>query len=196
VLTEITRLRQFCCEPRLVYTELTAVGTKLLAVLERIQVLHQTGRQVLVFSQFVAALALLRSSLLQAGISFSYLDGSTERGARQRQIDAFQAGEQRVFLISLKAGGFGLNLTAADSVIHLDPWWNPAVEAQATDRAHRSGQQRPVTAYRYVVKGTLETRILELHERKLELADTLLEGGNAASQISAEELVELLALER
>jgi SNF2 family DNA or RNA helicase len=110
-------------------------------------------------------------------------------------VAAFQAGEGTLFLISLKAGGFGLNLTAADYVIHLDPWWNPAVEAQATDRAHRIGQERPVTVYRLITKDTIEESIVQLHQNKQALADALLRGGSQAAQLSAGELVGLIERE-
>ena len=107
-------------------------------------------------------------------------------------MEAFQAGQGDVFLISLKAGGLGLNLTAADYVIHMDPWWNPAVEDQASDRAHRLGQQRPVTIYRLITKGTIEERITELHAQKRDLADSLLEGADLSGKLSTEELLELI----
>jgi SNF2 family DNA or RNA helicase len=115
--------------------------------------------------------------------------------ARKRAVAAFQAGEGEVFLISLKAGGFGLNLTAADYVVHLDPWWNPAIEDQASDRAHRIGQRRPVTIYRLVMRGSIEDKILALHSDKRELADRLLEDSGSASPLSAGELLELLQSE-
>jgi SNF2 family DNA or RNA helicase len=121
-----------------------------------------------------------------------YLDGSTPAVERKKRVDAFQSGLGDVFLISLKAGGTGLNLTAADYVIHLDPWWNPAVEDQASDRAHRMGQQRPVTIYRLVAKGTIEEKILELHNHKRDLADSLLDGSDVSGKLSAEELLKLI----
>ena len=111
---------------------------------------------------------------------------------RKRSVDAFQNGEGDVFLISLKAGGTGLNLTAADYVLHMDPWWNPAVEDQAADRAHRLGQQRPVTIYRFITRGTIEEKILDLHATKRDLADSLLEGTDTAGRLSAEELLALI----
>lgn len=117
------------------------------------------------------------------------MDGSTPKAARQLAIDRFQQGASPLFLISLKAGGLGLNLTAADYVIHLDPWWNPAVGAQATDRAHRMGQTRPVTTYEFVTRDTIEEDIVRLHETKKHLADALLQGGHQAATLSAAELV-------
>ena len=111
---------------------------------------------------------------------------------RQKRVDAFQAGEGDIFLISLKAGGTGLNLTAADYVIHMDPWWNPAVEDQASDRTHRIGQQRPVTIYRFVTQGTVEEKIITLHQQKRELANSLLDGADMAAKMSLDDLVDLL----
>ena len=125
-------------------------------------------------------------------VTYQYLDGSTPAVKRKRSVDAFQAGRGDVFLISLKAGGLGLNLTAADFVIHMDPWWNPAVEDQASDRAHRIGQQRPVTIYRLVAQGTIEEKIVALHHQKRDLAEQLLEGTGTGGRISADDLLRLL----
>ncbi|HQB83518.1 MAG TPA: C-terminal helicase domain-containing protein, partial [Candidatus Rifleibacterium sp.] len=127
------------------------------------------------------------------GLSYQYLDGSTPVKARTKAISAFQEGNGDFFLISLKAGGLGLNLTAADYVIHLDPWWNPAVEDQASDRAHRIGQTRPVTIYRLITTNTIEEKILQLHGRKRDLADGLLDGSDIAGRISTAELVALIS---
>jgi SNF2 family DNA or RNA helicase len=126
------------------------------------------------------------------GVALQYLDGSTPMAQRSRSVDAWQAGEGDVFLISLRAGGFGLNLTAADYVVHMDPWWNPAVEDQASDRTHRIGQQRPVTVYRLIAQGTIEERILGLHEHKRELAEGVLEGSERATRLSMDELLGLI----
>ena len=144
------------------------------------------------FSQFVDFLELAREALDERGIRYSYLDGSTPKEARHTRVEEFQSGDNELFLISLKAGGFGLNLTAADYVIHLDPWWNPAVEAQATDRAHRIGQERPVTVYRLITEETIEERIVALHREKRELADALLSGTDDVPELSHELLTELL----
>jgi len=146
----------------------------------------------LVFSQFVDFLELVREQLDERGFRYVYLDGSTPKETRGARVNAFQTGESDLFLISLKAGGFGLNLTAADYVIHLDPWWNPAVEAQATDRAHRIGQTRPVTVYRLVTKDSIEERIVELHQEKRALAEALLNGEQSSRSLSGEELLALL----
>jgi len=149
------------------------------------------GHKVLVFSQFVSMLKLVREALDEDKIKYEYLDGSTMD--RPERIDRFQNDPTvPVFLISLKAGGSGLNLTAADTVIHFDPWWNPAVEDQASDRAHRIGQQRPVTVYRLVAKGTIEEQIVSLHRQKRDLADSLLEGGEISGKVGAEDLLQLM----
>ena len=130
--------------------------------------------------------------LQKEGIAYQYLDGQTPQKDRKRAVEAFQGGDGDVFLISLKAGGTGLNLTAADYVIHLDPWWNPAVEDQASARAHRMGQKRPVTIYRLIAKATIEEQIVSLHRHKRELADSLLDGGEMSAKVGADELLELM----
>ena len=192
VLAHLTRLRLACCDPRLVLDASDAPSSKLAAFEEILQELLANRHKVLVFSQFVKHLGLIEEHLEGAGVRYQYLDGSTPAKARTRRIAAFQAGEGDVFLISLKAGGVGLNLTAADYVIHMDPWWNPAVEDQASDRAHRIGQTRPVTVYRLVTEGTIEERIVDLHRRKRELANQLLDGASVPGRLSAEELLDLL----
>ncbi len=159
---------------------------------ETIDELLANQHKALVFSQFVDHLAILREELDRKGIAYQYLDGSTPVKERRRSVDAFQDGQGDVFLISLKAGGTGLNLTAADYVLHMDPWWNPAVEDQAADRAHRIGQLRPVTIYRFITLGTIEEKIVELHKHKRDLADSLLEGSNSSGSLTAEELLKLI----
>jgi SNF2 family DNA or RNA helicase len=192
ILAQLTRLRRAACDPRLVSPQLGCVGAKVQAFGELAAELVANGHKALVFSQFVDFLALLREPLDAAGIAYQYLDGSTPAAERTRRVDAFQAGQGELFLISLKAGGFGLNLTVADYVVIADPWWNPAAEDQASGRAHRIGQQRPVTVYRLVNKGTLEERIVALHADKRELADSVLEGGEVTGVLRAAELVELM----
>lgn len=192
VLAEITRLRRFCCHPRLVFPDADLESSKIQAFLELVEELRENGHRALVFSQFVDFLGLVREQLEERRIGYEYLDGSTPQVERQKRVDAFQHGGASLFLISLKAGGFGLNLTAADYVIHLDPWWNPAVESQATDRAHRIGQERRVTVYRLITKHTIEEKIVELHAKKRNLARTLLDGGARAEKLSAAELVRLI----
>ncbi|NJN30506.1 MAG: ATP-dependent helicase [Synechococcales cyanobacterium RM1_1_8] len=192
VLAEIMKLRRLCCNPRLVLPDSTFGSAKLDAFAEVLAELLENNHKALVFSQFVDHLAILREHLEAQGIAYQYLDGSTPTKQRQQRVDAFQAGEGDVFLISLKAGGTGLNLTAADYVIHMDPWWNPAVEDQASDRAHRMGQQRPVTIYRLVTQGTIEEKIVELHQQKRDLADSLLEGTEGSSKLSTSDLLKLI----
>ncbi len=192
ILAEIMRLRQACCHPALVEAKAAVPAAKHAAVLELIDELRRNRHRALVFSQFVGHLDKLRGSLDAAGIPYQYLDGSTPAREREKRVAAFQAGEGALFLISLKAGGVGLNLTGADYVVHLDPWWNPAVEDQASDRAHRIGQTRPVTIYRLIVKDSIEEGIVALHRRKRDLADALLEGADAAARLSEADLLDLI----
>ncbi|MDX2051855.1 MAG: DEAD/DEAH box helicase [Polyangiaceae bacterium] len=194
VLAEITRLRRLCCHPGLVFPGVGGTSAKLQSFLELADELRSGGHRALVFSQFVDVLSLARKALEERGIRYEYLDGSTPVKERARAVEAFQSGTAELFLISLRAGGFGLNLTAADYVIHLDPWWNPAVEQQASDRAHRIGQTRPVTVYRLVATGTVEERIVELHQRKRSLANALLEDTDQAASLSVDELKDLLGV--
>ncbi|AKU23390.1 DEAD/DEAH box helicase [Massilia sp. NR 4-1] len=193
ILAEIMKLRRACCNPNLVSPSLKLASSKLAAFDQLLQGLLENRHKVLVFSQFVDHLSLIRQLLDAKGVSYQYLDGSTPMAARKQRVDAFQAGEGDVFLISLKAGGVGINLTAADYVIHMDPWWNPAVEDQASDRAHRMGQQRPVTIYRLVARHTIEEGIVDLHQHKRELADSLLDGSDGAARMSAEDMLAMLA---
>ena len=193
ILAELTRLRLACCHPQLVKENVPISSSKLELFGETLDELLENKHKALVFSQFVKHLKIVRDYLDKKGISYQYLDGSTPPNVRQESIDEFQKGIGDVFLISLKAGGTGLNLTAADYVIHLDPWWNPAVEDQATDRVHRIGQQRPVTVYRLVTENTVEEKILKLHETKRDLADSLLEGTDTSGKLSAEDLLALIA---
>ncbi len=191
VLAELTRLRLTCCHPSLVGGD-GIEGSKLEVFRQKISEIIEGNHKVLVFSQFVKHLQILRTELDNMNVSYQYLDGSTSVKKRKQAVDAFQSGEGDVFLISLKAGGTGLNLTAADYVIHMDPWWNPAVEDQATDRAHRIGQQRPVNVYRLIARGTIEEKIVELHNTKRDLADSLLEGSDSSGKLTTEELIGLL----
>lgn len=182
-LTQLLRLRQVCCDPRLVEpAALPAWSAKLAAFRELMDEIVDEGHRVLVFSQFTSLLALLREELEASGTAYAYLDGSMSRPKRQAAVDAFQNDAQiPVFLLSLKAGGTGLNLTGADTVIHFDPWWNPAVEAQATDRAHRIGQTRVVTSYKLICSGTVEEKVLGLQESKRALLADVFEASDAAS---------------
>lgn len=191
-LAWLTKLRQLSCHPRMVDKTWRQGSAKLSLFLETVDELRDGEHRALVFSQFVKHLDVVRESLDERGISYQYLDGSTPAPERQRRVDAFQNGEGDLFLISLKAGGTGLNLTAANYVIHLDPWWNPAVEDQATDRAHRIGQERAVTVYRLVAKGTIEEQILELHANKRELVASVLSGTDQAGRLSTDEMIDLI----
>ena len=192
LLAQLTRLRLACCHPRLVEHAGYKHSTKHQVFQETLTNLLANGHKVLVFSQFVKHLALIKEYLDQENIAYHYLDGQTPAPQRQKLIDAFQGGQGDVFLISLKAGGTGLNLTAADYVIHMDPWWNPAVEDQASDRAHRIGQTRPVTIYRLVTQGTIEEQIIELHHEKRDLAEQLLADSATAGRLDTDELLTLL----
>ena len=192
IMAELTRLRLACCHPQLVNENAQINGSKLELFGEVLAELLENKHKALVFSQFVKHLHLVEKYLQARGIKYHYLDGSTPPHVRQERIDEFQRGTGEIFLISLKAGGTGLNLTAADYVIHLDPWWNPAVEDQATDRVHRIGQQRPVTVYRLVTENTVEEKILKLHETKRHLADSLLDGTDASGKLSADDLLNLI----
>ncbi|MBN2450409.1 MAG: DEAD/DEAH box helicase [Lentisphaeria bacterium] len=193
ILAEITRLRQACCHPQLILPSSDITSAKSEAFDEILDDLLANRHKALVFSQFVTHLSIVRRHLDGRGIRYQYLDGGTPQKDRAEAVAAFQRGEGDVFLISLRAGGTGLNLTAADYVVHLDPWWNPAVEDQASDRAHRIGQFRPVTIYRLVAADTIEDKIVALHHRKRELAESLLAGSEVPSAVSAEELLRLMA---
>ncbi|MDR3556970.1 MAG: SNF2-related protein [Syntrophobacteraceae bacterium] len=195
ILAEITKLRQAACNPRLVMADSALPSSKLEVFGEIVSELLENRHKALVFSQFVGHLNLIREYLDNRKTSYRYIDGSTPAKERKEEVDGFQSGQGELFLISLKAGGLGLNLTAADYVIHMDPWWNPAVEDQASDRAHRIGQQRPVTIYRLVTKGTIEEKIVKLHQEKRDLAGSLLDGTDISAKISAEELVRLIKQE-
>jgi len=192
ILAELTRLRQAAVDPRLVDAVHGPPGAKLDVLMERLLALREEGHRALVFSQFLGAMALVHQRLDAAGLDYLSLDGSTPAAERAELIERFQGGAGDVFVMSLKAGGVGVNLTGADYVIHLDPWWNPAVEEQATGRAHRIGQLRPVTVYRLVSQGTVEERILALHGSKRQLADDMLAGLDTAKTLDLDELRSLM----
>ncbi len=190
ILTQLTRLRRFCCHPSLILPDFQGVSAKMEALMDLVDELRDNGHRALIFSQFVDFLAIVKAQFDKQDISYQYLDGSTPVADRMTYVNEFQEGKGDFFLISLKAGGTGLNLTAANYVILLDPWWNPAVESQAADRVHRMGQKQPVTIYRLVAADTVEERVLELHATKKALADDLLEGTGDAT-VSAETLMSL-----
>ncbi len=194
ILDALLKLRQACCDPRLVKlkaAEKVKTSAKLEWLKDSLPQFLEEGHKVLIFSQFSSLLTLLEDTLQGLDISYSKLTGQTKD--RKQQIAAFQEGDNKVFLITLKAGGVGLNLTAADTVIHFDPWWNPAAENQATDRTHRIGQNKPVFVYKLIAKGSIEERILKLQERKAALATGILEGSLKGSSLSQDDLKSLLA---
>ncbi len=193
VLAELTRLREICCDPSLVFENYKGESAKSETCMELITNAVNAGHKILLFSQFTTMLERLQAQLAQAGISYYTLTGSVSKEKRMQLVEAFNQDDTNVFCISLKAGGTGLNLTAADIVIHYDPWWNIAVQNQATDRAHRIGQDKVVTVYKLVTQGTIEEKIVEMQERKKALADEVLEGtGMDTGRFSREELLELL----
>jgi SNF2 family DNA or RNA helicase len=195
ILAEITRLRQACCHSSLVDENIKLENSKLTAFLELVQELIENKHKVLVFSQYVRYLEIVQQTLRDNKIDYQYIDGSTAINQRKTAVAEFQSGKGGdVFLISLKAGGTGLNLTAADYVIILDPWWNPAVEDQAADRAHRMGQQRPVTVYRLIMKNSIEEKIIHMHKDKRDLAGDLLSGQDVAGKLSEDDLINLMKL--
>lgn len=196
VLTEITKLRQACCDSSMVDSSVTLENSKLNALIETVKNIIDNGHKALIFSQFVSFLSIIKQRIEAENINYQYLDGSTSAANRKKAVEAFQGGEGDLFLLSLKAGGSGLNLTAADYVIHMDPWWNPAVEDQASDRAHRIGQERPVTIYRFVMRNTIEEKIIALHEQKRHLANELLSGQEMSGKLSNEDLMKLISASR
>jgi len=192
VLAEITRLRQASCSMSLVDSKWNNGSSKIDAAVDLINQIVDGGNRVLVFSQFTSFLKMVKDALSMENVL--YLDGSTPIRKRSEMVEAFQNGEANVFFISLKAGGLGLNLTGANYVIHLDPWWNPAIEQQATDRAYRIGQEQNVTVYHLISAHTIEEKILRLHKTKKDMADALLEGTDMAKAISLDELRNLVSI--
>lgn len=206
-LAEITRLRQCSCDCRLVEEGRAGNGdkrgSKITALIELLETMTEgftvdkKGKMkggVLVFSQFTSYLALIKKALDEEGMKYLYIDGSVDIKSRQKLVEEFQNGGCPIFLISLKAGGLGLNLTRANYVIHTDPWWNPAIEAQATDRAHRIGQQQAVTVYHLIAEGTIEEKIQRLHERKQALAKDILDSTDMSHKLTGEDLLEMVSM--
>jgi len=192
VLAEITRLRQAACSAKLIEPKWTGENSKVTTLVELLQGVVEGGNSALVFSQFVSFFDIVRKELDSLNVKYLYIDGSTPVKKRSELVKSFQNGECPVFLISLKAGGLGLNLTNANYVIHLDPWWNPAIEQQATDRAYRIGQQRAVTVYHLVSKNTIEEKIIRLHESKRDLADNILAGTDSSYKLTGKDLLEMV----
>ena len=192
VLSQLMRLRQICCDPALCFEDYTGESAKLETCVSLIASASAAGHKILLFSQFASMLERIRERLLQEGISSHLLVGATPKEERSRMVQAFASDEVPVFLISLKAGGTGLNLTAADIVIHYDPWWNVAAQNQATDRAYRIGQEKPVTVYKLILKDTIEENLLKLQNAKLALAAQVVsEGMVSLGDLSQNELMEL-----
>ncbi|MDD7636020.1 MAG: DEAD/DEAH box helicase, partial [Clostridiales bacterium] len=193
ILSELTRLRQICCDPALLFEGYHGTSAKTEMCMELLLNAVNGGHKVLLFSQFTSMLDRLAERLAKEGIRYYMLTGAVSKEKRMQMVESFQQDDIPVFCISLKAGGTGLNLTAADIVIHYDPWWNVAVQNQATDRAHRIGQKHVVTVYRLVSEGTIEEKIMEIQEKKKQLAKQVLEGeGMDSGSITREELLELL----
>ena len=193
ILAELTKLRQICCDPAILYDNYEGVSGKLEAALDLIRTAVEGGHKVLLFSQFTSMLSVIGKRLEEDGLAYHTLVGSTPKEQRARLVNSFQTDNVPVFLISLKAGGVGLNLTAADVVIHYDPWWNLAAQNQATDRAHRIGQKRSVSVMRLIAQGTIEEKIVALQESKRELAESILGGqATASTSLSKEDILALL----
>jgi SNF2 family DNA or RNA helicase len=193
ILAQLTRIRQICCDPSLIFQDYLAASAKREACLDLIRSAMDGGHRILVFSQFTSMLTLIEKDLTDAGIEWYTITGATSKQERVDLVRRFNEGDTPVFLISLKAGGTGLNLTGADTVIHYDPWWNVAAQNQATDRAHRIGQTRTVCVYKLIGKDTIEEKILKLQQDKQDLADEILSGeGRSLSAMSREELMALL----
>lgn len=195
ILSILTRLRQICCHPSLFLDNYAGGSGKLDMLREVIEDAVGGGHRILVFSQFTSMLAMIKGELEAMNLSYHYLDGQTPALERLQLVKAFNGGDRPVFLISLKAGGTGLNLTGADMVIHYDPWWNPAVEDQATDRAYRLGQNNNVQVFKFITKDTIEEKIFILQQKKKALIDNLIQPGeNFLSKLSENELRDLFKL--
>lgn len=197
ILAELTKLRQICCDPRLLYDEFSGDSAKLDTCMEVLENAIEGGHRILLFSQFTSMLDMIAAELKKRKISYYMLTGSTSKAKRRDLVEKFQQGKAEVFLISLKAGGTGLNLTAADMVIHYDPWWNIAAQNQATDRTHRIGQENNVTVVKLIAKNTIEERILTLQEKKKDLADKIITAeGVSISSLTKDDLLELFQDDR
>ncbi|MGN0204332.1 MAG: DEAD/DEAH box helicase, partial [Coprococcus sp.] len=195
ILAELTRIRQICCDPSLIYENYKGGSAKREACMELIHQGIEGEHRMLIFSQFTSMLELLEKELDDRRIPYYKITGETPKEKRIQMVHDFNEGDTPVFLISLKAGGTGLNLTGADMVIHYDPWWNLAVQNQATDRAHRIGQTNTVTVYKLIAKDSVEEKILKMQEKKKDLAEEILSGETGGlSALSKEELLELLSL--
>ena len=193
-LAELTRIRQLCCDPSLLFQEYDGGSAKREALMELVREAMEGGHRMLIFSQFTSMLALIEEDLKAAQIPYYLITGSTPKEERSALVSRFNRDDTPVFLISLKAGGTGLNLTGADVVIHYDPWWNLAVQTQATDRAHRIGQTKVVSVFKLIARGTIEEKIVEIQETKKNLADEILgQEGGTLTHMTREDLLELLS---
>jgi SNF2 family DNA or RNA helicase len=193
ILAELTKLRQLCCDPSLIFDHYKGGSAKLDTCIQLIQNAIASGHKVLLFSQFTSMLDIIESRLRQENILYYRLDGSTKSEQRAQLVKDFNRNSIPVFMISLKAGGTGLNLTGADIVIHYDPWWNVAAQNQATDRAHRIGQTRTVTVYKIIARHTIEEKIMKLQEAKQELAEQIISGeGSIAANLTRDDLLRIL----
>ena len=196
ILKLLTRLRQLCLEPRLVYDNIDQPSSKLKACMELIKTMQENKQKVLLFSSFTSVLDLISEECQKAGITYYMLTGSTNKEDRRELVSRFQKDDTTVFLISLKAGGTGLNLTSAEAVIHFDPWWNVSAQNQATDRAYRIGQTKNVLVYQLLMKNTIEEKIYEMQKRKKEMSDLFVENSNGGiSTLSKEELKDLFSMD-
>lgn len=192
ILAGLTRLRQICCDPSVFLENYSGGSGKLDVLDELLDELMESGHRILLFSQFTSMLGRIKDMLLQKGVDYFYLDGSTKSQDRLKMASAFNSGEKKIFLISLKAGGTGLNLTGADTVIHFDPWWNPAVENQASDRAYRMGQENVVHVIKLITRGTIEEKIYNLQQKKKEMIESIIKPGETMlSKMSESEIMEL-----
>ena len=195
ILSTLTRLRQLCCHPSLFMEDYEGESGKLSLLKEVVEDSLEGGHRILLFSQFTSMLAIIKKWLDSSGIQYLYLDGATPSEERMRLVKRFNSGEGQIFLLSLKSGGTGLNLTGADTVIHYDPWWNPAVEDQATDRAYRIGQTKNVHVMKLITHGTIEEKILNLKDRKKQLVDAVIEKGETLiTKLSREDIEELFRM--
>ena len=194
VLAGMTRLRQICCDPKLIMPDYEGESSKLERLMEYLKEARANGKRVVLFSQFTSMLKIIRERLDDIDVDYHYLDGQTKNEERLNLTTRFNTGEKDLFLISLKAGGTGLNLTGGDTVILFDSWWNPAIEDQAADRVHRFGQKKSVQIIRFITTGTIEERINDLQDKKRELVDSVITKGNKESvtSLSTEEILELL----
>ena len=194
ILAELMRLRQICCDPALVYEDYEGGSAKLDAIMDLVSASVDAQQKMLVFSQFTSYLDVIARKLDESRVSYYVLTGATPKKRRIKLVNAFNKDDTPVFLISLKAGGTGLNLTGANVVVHADPWWNAAAQNQATDRAHRIGQTKDVTVYKVIARDTIEDRILSLQEAKSDLAEQVVGegGGSSLGSLRKEDLIELL----